>query len=434
MMKTFVTRIAIAALALSFATAVQAQTEDWYVTGSIIYADDDPDRAVADAVAGFSINLGRIMSEHLSLEGSLGYNDWDSWLSPPTAQYPDQFAIDLSANVLYFFNRDKTFAPYLMAGIGYLGVDRTPGSPENNPSVTGGVGFDWRMGQSNFSIRGEARLRYAHDFCSGGCQHRTDGIVSLGVQYRFGGEPVIPPPNADTDLDGVLDMWDECPDTPRGTQVSSSGCPLLDDDRDADGDRVPDSRDECPNTPVGAAVNNRGCELDSDRDGVPTGEDRCPSSRPGADVDIYGCENDGDSDGVPDHNDSCPQTPLGARVDVYGCEIEEIIHLPGLNFQTGQDIILPGAEYVLRDAAATLNKHPDLRIEVAGHTDDVGPGDINYSLSERRAVTVRDFLIRYGVDENRITAVGYGESQPIADNSTAEGRATNRRVELRVLN
>jgi len=87
MMKTFVTRIAIAALALSFATAVQAQTGDWYAAGSIIYADDDPDRAVADAVAGFSLNIGRIMSEHLSLEGSLGYNDWDSWLSPPTAQY-----------------------------------------------------------------------------------------------------------------------------------------------------------------------------------------------------------------------------------------------------------------------------------------------------------------------------------------------------------
>jgi OOP family OmpA-OmpF porin len=290
------------------------------------------------------------------------------------------------------------------------------------------------MGQSNFSIRGEARYRHAIDTCGGDCQSRTDFIASLGVQYRFGGEPVIPPPNTDTDLDGVLDMWDECPDTPRGTQVSSSGCPLLDGDRDADGDRVPDNRDECPNTPVGAAVNNVGCELDSDRDGVPTGEDRCPSSRPGANVDMYGCENDGDSDGVPDHQDSCPRTRQGARVDVYGCEIEEIIHLPGLNFQTGQDVILPGAEYVLRDAAATLNKHPSLLIEVAGHTDDVGPGDINYSLSERRAVTVRDFLIRYGVDENRIAAVGYGEAQPIADNSTAEGRATNRRVELRVLN
>ncbi len=431
---TFVTRIAIAALALSFATAVQAQTGEWYAAGSVIYADDDPDRAVSDAVAGFQFNLGRDITQHLSVEGSLGYNDWESFLSPPSSTYPDQFAIDLSANLLYFFNRDKTFAPYLLGGIGYLGVDRTPGSPENNPSFTGGVGFDWRMGQSNFSIRGEARLRYAYDSCSADCQSRTDGIVSLGIQYRFGGDPIIPPPNADTDADGVLDMWDECPDTPRGTQVGSSGCPLKDLSGDADGDRVPDSRDDCPNTPVGAAVNDRGCELDSDRDGIPTGEDRCPASRPGANVDMYGCENDGDSDGVPDHKDSCPRTRQGARVDVYGCEIEEIINLPGLNFQTNQDVILPGAEYVLRDAAATLNKHPTLRIEVAGHTDDVGPGDINYSLSERRAVTVRDFLIRYGVDESRITAVGYGEAQPIADNSTAEGRATNRRVELRVLN
>jgi OOP family OmpA-OmpF porin len=433
-MMTFVTRIAIAALALSMVTGAHAQSGDWYIAPSIIYADDDPDRAVEAGVVGFQVNLGRIMSEHWSLEGSLGYNDWESWLAPPTQRYPDQFAIDLSANALYSFNRNKTFAPYLMAGIGYLAVDRTPGSAENNPSFTAGVGFDWRMGQSNFSIRGEARYRYAYDMCSADCQSRLDFIAGIGLQYQFGGEPAIPAPDSDTDLDGVLDMWDECPDTPRGTQVSSSGCPLLDRDRDSDGDRVPDGDDDCPNTPVGAAVNNRGCSLDSDRDGVPTGEDRCPGSRPNAIVDMYGCENDSDGDTVVDHRDSCPQTPAGARVDIYGCEIEDIIYLPGLNFQTGKDIILPGAEYVLRDAAATLNKHPDLRIEVAGHTDDVGPGDINYSLSERRAVTVRDFLIRYGVDESRITAVGYGEAQPIADNSTAEGRATNRRVELRVLN
>ena len=89
---------------------------------------------------------------------------------------------------------------------------------------------------------------------------------------------------------------------------------------------------------------------------------------------------------------------------------------------------------LLRFAAATLNQYPELHIEVAGHSDDVGDAAANAGLSERRARTVRHFLIEYGVAEERLTFKGYGESQPIADNSTAEGRATNRRVELRLVN
>ena len=105
-----------------------------------------------------------------------------------------------------------------------------------------------------------------------------------------------------------------------------------------------------------------------------------------------------------------------------------------MNFQTGSDRVVGGVEEILRGIAETLNKYPEMEIEVAGHTDNVGLGDANYGLSERRAVTVRDILIRLGVEEFRIRATGYGESQPIDDNNTAEGRARNRRVELRILN
>ena len=88
---------------------------------------------------------------------------------------------------------------------------------------------------------------------------------------------------------------------------------------------------------------------------------------------------------------------------------------------------------MLRDAASTLNNLPNLHIEVEGYTDNVGNDDLNLGLSLRRAKTVRDFLIRYGVAANRLVFRGYGESQPIADNATAEGRAMNRRVELRLI-
>jgi OOP family OmpA-OmpF porin len=425
---------AIAGLALLSCDAL-AEPGDWYVAPSIVYADDDPDRAVEDGVVGFQIQAGYDFSDSLTFEGLIGYNDWESWLDTPTAQYPDQAALDLSANMLYYPRRDMAFAPYLLIGVGYLSVDRSPGSPENNPSATAGVGFDWRMGRSNFSIRGEVRSRYAFDLCSADCQSRTDYIASLGLQYRFGRKPDIPTPDTDTDLDGVLDMWDECPDTPRGTQVSSSGCPLLDREGDADGDRIPDSRDECPNTPTGMAVNPQGCSLDSDLDGVPTDRDRCPSSRPGVEVDVYGCEisTDTDNDGVLNDVDRCPGTAPGARVDVYGCELTNVIQLSGLTFGTDSDVIQPGAERVLIDAARTLQIHSDLQIEVAGHTDNVGNENWNIGLSLRRAYRVRDFLISQGVAPERISARGYGPSQPIADNSTPEGQARNRRVELRII-
>jgi OOP family OmpA-OmpF porin len=228
-------------------------------------------------------------------------------------------------------------------------------------------------------------------------------------------------------------MWDECPNTPPGVEVTARGCEIQRIDSDSDNDRVPDSKDECPNTPPGAPVSPTGCSLDSDMDGVMTDVDRCPGSRPGADVNEYGCENDVDKDGVVDHHDRCLDTRPGAKVDVYGCEIRDIISLPGVNFQTGSDLLAPGAGDLIEIAAKTLNNNQDLLIEVAGHTDSQGSDISNLGLSDRRAKTVYDYLFMYGVDPKRMTFKGYGESEPIADNSTSEGRAVNRRVELRVV-
>jgi len=287
------------------------------------------------------------------------------------------------------------------------------------------------MGDSNWSIRAEHRGRVVFDD-----NNLTDQVTGIGVQYNFGSrrsDPGTPDSNKDSDGDGVLDMWDACENTPPGVDVTSRGCELKNIDRDGDEDHVVDSIDECPNSPLGVPVDRRGCSLDSDMDGVTTDKDRCPATRAGAMVNIHGCENDDDRDGVPNHRDSCPDTRKGARIDVRGCEIRDIISLPGVNFETGFDILLPGTEYILQEAADTLIRYPELQIEVAGHSDDVGDATSNEGLSERRARTVRHFLIQFGVAEERLTFKGYGESEPIADNSTAEGRATNRRVELRLV-
>jgi OOP family OmpA-OmpF porin len=438
-MTTLPIRLLILALALSFVTTAHGQWDEWYVAPSIVYTDDDPDRVIDDSFAGAQISIGRNITEYLSVEGLLGYSAIDGWVGS-TISYPDQDHLDISANLLAFYDRERTFAPYVIVGIGYLGVSFSDsGGDDNRPTATAGLGFKWKMGSSNISIRAESRARFAWDDCNGGCNSLTDFISTIGVQYDFGGtrERSFDTPsqtNVDTDGDGVLDMWDECPDTPPGTQVTSRGCELKNIDRDSDGDRVFDTVDQCPNTPRGVPVDPVGCSLDSDLDGVTTDKDRCPASAPGAIVDSYGCSRDGDGDGVLNPTDRCPESRPRATVDVNGCEFTDVIQLPGVNFGSSSDLLLPGTEAVLENAAATLNKHPTLQIEVAGHTDSDGPADANYGLSERRAKTVRDYLIRFGVDAKRLTVQGYGESQPISENETIRGRATNRRVELRIVN
>jgi OOP family OmpA-OmpF porin len=440
-MKRYFLCLAIIIPALTFASESRAQSQDWYLAPLITYYDDEDDRKIDDGLAGGQIAFGRPLTEHLSAEVMLGYLNMSGWPSNRgTLASLGQTHVELGGSLLAYPNRDWTVAPYFLVGAGYLSVsveDPKGGvfdqvfSQAEGASASLGLGFDWKMGERNFSIRGEYRARFVFD--SDG--NATDSLASIGLMYRFGKKSDMPAPqaNIDTDVDGILDMWDECPDTPQGVQVTSRGCEILNIDRDSDGDRVVDNADECPNTPAGVPVDPRGCSLDSDRDGVTTDRDRCPATSPGDIVDAYGCTRDADRDGVLTPTDVCPESRPGAQVDPQGCEFTDTIRLPGVNFAAGSDLLLPGTEPLLESAAATLNRYPNLQIEVAGHTDSDGSGEANYGLSERRANTVRDHLIQFGVAEDRLTATGYGESQPIADNETIRGRAANRRVELRII-
>jgi outer membrane protein OmpA-like peptidoglycan-associated protein len=141
---------------------------------------------------------------------------------------------------------------------------------------------------------------------------------------------------------------------------------------------------------------------------------------------------DDDRDGVPNSQDRCPDTPPPARVDTTGCEFTDEIKLPGVLFDSDQASLKPESFAVLDGAVATLQRYPELRIEVAGHTDDRASDAHNLQLSQRRAETVRRYLADHGAGNN-MSAKGYGESTPVASNRTAEGRASNRRVVLRIL-
>jgi OOP family OmpA-OmpF porin len=197
---------------------------------------------------------------------------------------------------------------------------------------------------------------------------------------------------------------------------------------DSDGDGVPDCRDNCPDTPKGVAVDSNGCPLDSDGDGVPDYLDKCPDTPKGVAVDSNGCPLDSDGDGVPDYLDKCPGTLKGAPVNADGCVI-----LKGLHFDTDKADLKPGVGYFkeLNMVADVLIKNPDVKGEILGHTDNVGSAEYNQKLSERRAESVKAYLVNKGIAAERIVTKGLGLTQPMASNDTVEGRAQNRRVQFK---
>lgn len=141
---------------------------------------------------------------------------------------------------------------------------------------------------------------------------------------------------------------------------------------------------------------------------------------------------DSDGDGVIDDRDRCPDTLAGAEVDSDGCAIaEQTITLEDIHFEFNSAKLTPAATTSLNKVVKALSSQPDSRVEVAGHTDSRGNDAYNLRLSDRRAKSVRQYLIDRGIAASRITAKGYGEQQPVADNATDAGRAKNRRVELR---
>ena len=151
------------------------------------------------------------------------------------------------------------------------------------------------------------------------------------------------------------------------------------------------------------------------------------------------CALDDDNDGVNNCDDDCPDTVAGSQVDETGCLVEEPVEPTKtpkpfsirleIKFDNDKSVIKPKYFSEIQRVVDAISGHPELMIEIAGHTDSNASEEYNQKLSERRANAVREVLItEFGIDESRITAVGYGESQPIADNSTAEGRAENRRV------
>lgn len=141
---------------------------------------------------------------------------------------------------------------------------------------------------------------------------------------------------------------------------------------------------------------------------------------------------DKDGDGVYDENDRCPNTEAGKKVDQRGCP-EILVTLLGINFSSDSSKVLPNSETILAKAVNSLNESVGISVIIEGHTDNIGSFSYNQLLSEARAKAVRDYLIAHGIASERLVSVGHGQTSPVANNNSKQGRYQNRRVELRTV-
>jgi len=372
----------------------------------------------------------------------------------------------VSANLMLMSSAPRAINPFVSVGGGVSTYEPKINTDKHDGLLEAAAGVRVRITDA-IGLRLEARNLLFVPKTNYNKAHLDNVVAGAGLVFAFGGE------DRDSDGDGVPDKRDKCPDTPHGCIVDANGCPI-----DADGDGVCDGLDRCPNTPKGAKVDAHGCPSDGDGDGVLDGIDRCPDTPKGCQVDAQGCPIDSDGDGVCDGLDQCPNTPTGCKVDEHGCPIDSdgdgvcdgldkcpdtpagakvnrdgcpptevekretelldtgMIRLQDVKFETAKANLLPESYQALNAVGEVLNKWPQLKIEIDGHTDSRGSAAYNLALSHRRADSVRGYLLDHfpHLRPEQLTTKGYGESKPLVPNTSPGNMAQNRRVEFTVLN
>jgi OOP family OmpA-OmpF porin len=413
-------------------------------------------------IAYMGARLGYQYNSWLGLEAAGGY-------SPTKEDVTSGGNVDywhVSGNLMFSPWVGHYTNPYLFVGGGYSRLEavQTTGPYTNQGNVEFGGGFNLWL-NSAVGLRLEARDIL---WIPGADIYETTQnlVFGGGLTLAFGGRA------SDDDLDGVANKKDNCVMTPVGAKVDGKGCPLdSDGDKvfdgidqcagtlpgcmvdakgcplDTDADGVFDGLDQCADTPKGALVSAQGCPSDDDLDKVPNGVDRCAGTQKGCAADATGCTTDSDGDGVCDGIDRCAGTPNGTQVSADGCPIEMLeletelldtgmMRLHEINFESGKAELTPDSYEVLDGVGQVLVKWPELKVEVGGHSDSRGLEGMNQILSEARASTVLSYLIRKfpNLKSGQYSVRGYGESKPIAPNTTALNLAKNRRVEFVVVN
>lgn len=395
-------------LAFSLTTSAWAGIQAETFTLSPMYGLHvfEGDQNFNNNAAMLSLGLGYNITERAALEAIYTH----TFAKGDAAADPDAKVRTVRLDALYHFMPEETMVPYLAVGLGEINTNPDVGSSREHFLANAGAGLKIFL---NELIAWRLDVRYLLDF------PKPDNNLqfSSGLLFQFGEAAPAPAPVE------IAEPEPAPVETIVATQPAPEPEPL-----DSDGDGVIDDNDKCPNTPQGAPVNSVGCPLDSDGDGVYDYKDQCPNTPKGAPVNSVGCPLDSDGDGVFDYLDACPGTPAGVSIDSKGCPTKLSLKI---NFGSDSDKIGPEYDAEIAKAAECVNKYPGNVVYIDGHTDSRGAAAYNQKLSERRAAAVKNRLVeKFNIPASRMTARGFGESQPVADNATKQGRFENRRVDV----
>ncbi len=457
----------VAALIGGLATAAHANVEIGGTAGIHVFSEDNelgtrdvPDAPSERNSALFGLRLGAYFGDMLGVEAEVGLVPsesrqlvFDIWNVTYRAHLVAQFMADKPNNKL---------VPFVLLGGGAFTVLDSQNTDvimeDTDPVLYAGVGAKYRV-DNGWGLRADARVLFPPS--SEDDSFTTDFELLLSIYKEFGRKEVVtvvaPPPDNDPDRDEILGDADKCPNDPEDKDgfEDDNGCP----DPDNDGDGVADASDQCRDQPedVDSFKDEDGCpELDNDEDSVPDTADKCPIEPEDKDgfEDDNGCPDpDNDGDGVLDPQDKCaaePETKNGFQ-DEDGCPDEIPAKLKqftgvikGINFKVSSADLQPASNKTLDQAVAVLKEFPDLRLEIQGHTDDQPLKNTktfpdNKALSQARAESVRAYFVSKGIEEGRLTAMGYGDEQPLEAPAGLKGgklnaaRAKNRRVEFKLI-
>ncbi len=348
---------------------------------------DRPAPGIVDDGAGLGFEYGFRFTQNWAARLEYTSLEWDYF--DGTAAERNDSGHMIGADAMWFLGDDVA---YVFAGVKQqmMEDDYTLGNI--------GIGKHWNAGDR---VKFITEITAYQDFDDS----YNDYSVKVGIAIPFGqtssSRSAAP---ADSDNDGVVNANDRCPNTPAGTQVDATGCPMESDD---DSDGVMNSADQCPGTPLGAEVDARGCEI-----------------------------KDSDMDGVSDANDECADTPRGDKVDAQGCTIfdeEEVSITMRVLFDNESAVVKQPNDPEIQALADFMKRFGTTSATIEGHTSAPGSEDYNMQLSQARADAFKDVMVnQYGIDPSRLNTVGYGETQLLDEGNDAEAHRVNRRISVSI--
>lgn len=452
---------AVGAIAVLSSSPVQANVEVGATAGLHTFSvnnelgvTDDPEATSLRNSALFGARLGIGFGSMFGVEVEAGVIPteerdlvYDVWVATLRGHAIAQFRAD---------NPNNKAIPFVVLGGGVARVVSSDNEEriavDNDEVIYAGGGVKYRV-ENGWGLRGDARWLVVPSSKDDGAA--SDFELLLSVYKEFGRKEAAPeaaPVDEDPDKDGIVGSADQCPQEAEDADSfqDEDGCP----DPDNDGDGVLDANDQCKDEAEDADgfKDDDGCvDPDNDDDKILDAADQCKDQP--EDVDSFqdedGCPDlDNDGDGVVDANDKCQdkaETKNGFE-DTDGCpdEVPAAVKkfsgvVKGINFKTGSAEILKNSNKTLDSAVKVLNDYPELKLEIQGHTDDVGDDAENLTLSQARADSVKAYMVGKGIAEDRLAAKGYGETAPVAPIDGLKGgklkaaQAKNRRVEFKLV-